>query len=46
MKKRKFWFFSLLIIAVVLIALGLFNGEFQTVWEKASTICLECVGIG
>ncbi|MDD8030536.1 MAG: CD1871A family CXXC motif-containing protein [Acidobacteriota bacterium] len=46
MKKRKFWFFCLLIIAVSLIVLGLFDGEFKTVWQKASTICLECIGIG
>lgn len=25
---------------------GLKSREFQTVWQKAKTICLECIGLG
>ncbi|MGB9893802.1 MAG: CD1871A family CXXC motif-containing protein [Candidatus Saccharicenans sp.] len=46
MKKRKLWFYLLVTAAVVLIVFGILNGEFNTVWEKARTVCLECVGIG
>jgi len=46
MKKRKIYFFLVMVIAIFFILFGLFNSEFQTVWEKAKTICLECIGIG
>lgn len=31
---------------VLLILLGIGGGAAQSIWEKASTICLECIGIG
>lgn len=36
----------LLTAAVVLIAVGLANGEARVVLEKGVRICLECIGIG
>ncbi len=46
MEKRKFWLIIFLVVAVSMIIAGLISGEFTTVWLKARTICLECVGIG
>lgn len=49
-QKRSAFRWILLIVAlgtaVALIALGLINGEFRRVLQKAAAICLECVGIG
>jgi hypothetical protein len=33
-------------LALICLCLGLGAGEFQTVWQKAKTICLECIGLG
>ncbi len=46
MEKRKFLFFVFLFLSVALIVLGLLGGEFRVVWQKAVTVCLECIGIG
>lgn len=34
------------IAAIVLIVLGVAQGEMLDVWRKASLICYECIGIG
>ncbi|MFR5000668.1 MAG: CD1871A family CXXC motif-containing protein [Slackia sp.] len=34
------------IAAIVLIVLGVAQGEVLDVWRKASLICYECIGIG
>ena len=36
----------LFLAAVIMLAIGISNGEVQTVFQKAVNICLECIGIG
>ena len=36
----------LLLLAAGLIALGAYSGEVQTVFVKATKICMECIGLG
>lgn len=43
--KRYLWLLAL-IAALVLGGYGLYRGEAIEVFEKARTICLECIGIG
>ena len=43
--KNHMWLLAL-IAAVILGAYGLLRGEAVEVFEKARTICLECIGIG
>lgn len=35
-----------LFIGITLIFLGIFRGEAETVFNKATRICMECIGIG
>jgi hypothetical protein len=37
---------AVLVIALVLIALGVANGDALDVYRKAARICFECIGIG
>ena len=37
---------GLLLLAAGLIALGACSGEAQTVFVKATKICMECIGLG
>lgn len=37
---------SIMLLAAVLIGAGIFRNEVGTVFQKASAICLECIGIG
>ena len=36
----------LLVCGIILMCTGVFNGELKTVYQKATNICLECIGIG
>ena len=36
----------LIVIALALIAVGIASKQLTAVWDKASKLCLECVGIG
>lgn len=46
MSRRAWLTLGLLSVAIVLIACGLLRGEGALIWQKASAICLECVGLG
>lgn len=36
----------LVVLAVCLIALGLFLDGPYAVWQKAARLCMECIGLG
>ena len=36
----------LLAVGIGFMALGAVRGEVTTVWRKAATVCLECIGLG
>lgn len=37
---------ALLLLALGFIALGIWQGEAEIVLRKATTICMECIGLG
>lgn len=37
---------GVVVLALVLIAVGVAQGEMQMVFGKAAAICLECIGLG
>ncbi len=43
--KARGWIFGLL-FAGICFAAAAFQGDFSVIWQKASVICLECIGIG
>lgn len=45
-RKRMLCAWSVLIVGVACIAIGVARGEADTVLRKAVMICLECMGIG
>ena len=45
-KKQKIISILLIIIGISLAIAGIFRGEAASVFNKASRICLECIGIG
>ncbi len=45
-KKRKLLATIILSIGLIFIVAGILRGEASTVFQKATRICLECIGIG
>lgn len=46
MKYTKYLKYIILAASIVLIVLGVISGEAKAVLNKATRICLECIGIG
>ena len=44
--KQKIAPFIILTLSIILIAEGILRGEAEAVIEKATRICMECIGIG
>lgn len=44
--QHKSWWLGVLVIGVVCIVLGIFQGDFQETLAKAVRVCYECIGIG
>jgi len=45
-RRRKQFQILILALAAAFVAIGAFHGEAFAVFQKASRICLECIGIG
>ncbi len=46
MKNKRFVTVILIVISIVSCVYGGLTGEIRTVYQKASNICTECIGIG
>lgn len=46
MQKTKLLRTIVLILAIVLIGIGIYTGDFENMFKKATMICYECIGIG
>ncbi len=45
-KHRLIIAFLLIIVAIILINVGIMNGDIESVEKKTTNVCLECIGIG
>lgn len=45
-KYRSLIAWTLLLLGLGLIAVGVLRGEHTVVWRKAVNICMECIGLG
>lgn len=45
-KHRKITAIISLCLGIALVLAGIFRGEAETVFNKATRICMECIGIG
>ena len=43
--RKKLWLWGM-ILGMVFIGIGAFQGQAEVIWKKAVMICLECIGIG
>jgi len=44
-RSKKIWMI-LLPAGIILVIIGIIQGDYRDVWAKAVMICLECIGIG
>lgn len=44
--KRRIILIGIIILSCSAIIIGIVRGEVQTVLQKATRVCLECIGIG
>lgn len=44
-KQPSLWLWGVL-VGVFCFFMGFLQGQFWVIWQKASMICLECIGIG
>lgn len=43
--KRTAWLWGLL-LGIVFLNIGMFKGQLDIIWRKATMICMECIGVG
>ena len=46
MKNKKTKFYSILILSLLFLVIGIINNDYKKIKNKASFICYECIGIG